>query len=365
MEATLSRRASLGLALLFVSAGCAGEAVPSVELPLPSFLALATLPPSLTARLRATRTESGQVEVDSPLTIDTAAGTANGTFDVPAGTYDVLVTFTITQPFATVEVKGVVVSGSVRSSVDFSKAVPQDLGVDSDLDGLTDLQELTYGLDPVTPACATGCADTTTTVGASKVDAYEASVWSDPGCKGTQYGLTAADYPAGFGPGVASSGTAGTAATVTLYACSVAGVLPSRFITWNQAKRACEDAGKQLCPSALWVQACEGPATCTYPYATSSSCNCGFLCPEACNYGVTTARLTPTGALPTCASGYGAFDMSGNAWEWTATCAGGRCEQRGGSIVLATSEEPSCADTQQSAPTAAGDTTTGFRCCSP
>ena len=127
-------------------------------------------------------------------------------------------------------------------------------------------------------------------VGDFWVDRYEASVWSREDCTGTQYGDTddwgsVSDefpYHGGF--------------TTPLYACSVAGVTPARYLTWFQAQAACAASGKHLITDAEWQAAVEGtedPGDCVVfdsePLAT---------------------------AADRCSSYWGANDMIGNVWEW-------------------------------------------------
>jgi len=151
----------------------------------------------------------------------------------------------------------------------------------------------------VNPADA---SDIMVPVGDMCVDKYEASVWSGP-TGGTQYGGAAQDYPCGNG--VTGTGQGCTPAGTPIYARSVSGVTPSRWITWFQANIACVNAGKRLLSGAEWLAAAAGTAD---PGATGT--------PPACN--VSGSGPTTTGAGTGCQSGYGAQDMVGSLWEWTA-----------------------------------------------
>src|SRR5262249_10223959 len=84
-------------------------------------------------------------------------------------------------------------------------------------------------------------------VGNLCIDVYEASVWSAP-TGGTRSGVATRDYPC--------SPTGNDCTTIS--ARSVAGVLPSRLITWFQAQQACRNAGKRLLTSAEWQMAAAG-----------------------------------------------------------------------------------------------------------
>jgi hypothetical protein len=152
-------------------------------------------------------------------------------------------------------------------------------------------------------------------VGDIWVDRYEASVWGDAGCTtgiraGVPYGSEAEDYPDTF----PDSGQVNDDADL-LYACAVSGVTPSRWLTWFQAQTACEASGKHLCSNAEWQAAVAGTVD-----PGSSTADVG-----ACRTGPGPTGPRPTGragATPggagSCISLWGAEDMIGNLWEWTA-----------------------------------------------
>jgi hypothetical protein len=138
------------------------------------------------------------------------------------------------------------------------------------------------------------------------IDAFEAAVFDAPDCTGTQYGVTADDYPAGFPP----EGDA----TVTLYACAVPDILPSGHLSWYRARRACEAQGKRLCQDAEWASTCASGTINRYPYGNffaSGSCNDAWR-----HAGGPPGELAPTGSYPDCAGESLARDMSGNLAEW-------------------------------------------------
>jgi hypothetical protein len=139
------------------------------------------------------------------------------------------------------------------------------------------------------PACqGNGSGDAMVSAGSVCIDKYEVSVWSSP-TGGTQYGATADDYPCN------DNGQNCT----NIYARSVPGVTPSRFITWFQAQQALANSGKRLPTNAEWQQAVAGTPDST-----------------ACN--VSTGSVANTGANAGCVSRFGAFDMVGNLNEWVA-----------------------------------------------
>jgi len=142
-------------------------------------------------------------------------------------------------------------------------------------------------------------ADIMVAVGPWCVDKYEASAWSTP-TGGTQYGAASDDYPCADTGQDCAAGAANP-----IYARSVSGVTPSRYITWFQANLACVNAGKELLPNALWQRAAAGTVD---PGTTGTAPNCN----------ISGSGLTTTGAGTSCQSSWGAQDMIGSLWEWTA-----------------------------------------------
>ena len=135
-------------------------------------------------------------------------------------------------------------------------------------------------------------------VGDFWIDRYELSLWSDPSCTGTQYGVADDDADsAGFD----HNGNW----TTPLYACSVVNEEPARWITLFQAQQACELSGKSLCTNAQWQAAAAG--------TDEGPCNTEYLCDGDDPWLTGAAQC----GLP-CESAWGAEDMVGNVWEWVA-----------------------------------------------
>lgn len=170
------------------------------------------------------------------------------------------------------------------------------------------------------------CPPDSVAVGTGCIDTYEASVWRVPGPTGSNAGLvdkieqgtaTAADLTAG---GATQLGTAsddytpcedsGQNCTSDIYAVSLAGVTPSRYITWFQAQAACTNARKRLPSNAEWQAAVIGTPD-PGPDDNTTDCNTGAS-------GVPGDDPTLTGSRSNCKSAAGAFDMVGNAIEWVA-----------------------------------------------
>ena len=153
----------------------------------------------------------------------------------------------------------------------------------------------------------------------------------------------------------ASSSSQGNASSV---ACSRAGVLPWVDVDWNGAKTACEAAGGRLCNADEWGDSCDGvkgSGGSTYPYGDTyqgSTCNGS----DAGKGGT-----VPTGSMSGCVSGLGAYDMSGNVWEWTNEASGSTRVIRGGSFYDY-DDRLECAYRYDNYPTYSSYDI-GFRCC--
>jgi formylglycine-generating enzyme required for sulfatase activity len=130
------------------------------------------------------------------------------------------------------------------------------------------------------------------------IDRYEASVWANEDGTGQQYGATADNYPATF----PKNGQA----TTNVYALSRSGVLPSCYLSWFQANEACRMNGKRLPTGDEWLAAARGTVD---PGASDGA---GGACLTQA------AGQRQTGMAAKCVSHWGAEDMIGNVWEWTA-----------------------------------------------
>ncbi len=154
-------------------------------------------------------------------------------------------------------------------------------------------------------------------------------------------------------------------------AASTRFVRPARGVTWFQARDACERAGKRLCTADEWQTACRGDADSTYPYGDvwePSTCN-GF---DAARRdvvetgGMIYGAIADDGSLVArgCVGPVGAYDLSGNVWEWNATSffgdtqrgiAGGGYRSNKIGLRCVTGETHAVPDEENDA--------FGFRCC--
>ncbi|RJO66724.1 MAG: choice-of-anchor D domain-containing protein [Myxococcales bacterium] len=168
------------------------------------------------------------------------------------------------------------------------------------------------------PGPCPGRSDMVKIVGTrSCIDKYESRLCencSPSGC----YGTNEDNYPGCFPNGNDQW------CNPRVRACSLAGVTPSRYMTWDQAIEACEPVGKWLCTPSQWAAGCSQGTT--YPYGNTYQ---GQTCNGADYSGSDVIRST--GAASGCVNTYGALDMSGNAWEWVYSDYGEGDEQmRGG-----------------------------------
>lgn len=100
-------------------------------------------------------------------------------------------------------------------------------------------------------------------------------------------------------------------------------------VSWYGARAYCQWAGKRLPTEVEWRRACEGQQEFKFPWGH-------LFAPGKANiYGDKDGylRTAPVGSFPAGASPYGAMDMGGNVWEWTAASEGNPPFLHGGSWV--------------------------------
>jgi hypothetical protein len=210
---------------------------------------------------------------------------------------------------------------------------------------------------------AGGCPDGMLRVSTFCIDRYEAALVlvNDDG--------TTMPWSPYFNPG-----------THRVRAVSVAGVVPQGYVSGEDARAACAEAGKRLCTDAEWLRACQGPAGTTYPYGDTRMtgvCNDHrAMHPAVELYGTSDPSVfskidnpcidqlhdsaARTGAFAGCVTVEGASDMMGNLHEWTADPAG---TFRGGFYVDTVLNGPGCLYATTAHDTHHWDYSTGFRCC--
>ncbi len=116
------------------------------------------------------------------------------------------------------------------------------------------------------------------------------------------------------------------------------GAHPVWMLSWPEAQATCGSRGKRLCWSSEWTAACEGPEHSPFPYGWErdhDACNVDNFFIEPRKPGPHTQFLfywkdkevrdrelfrldqsVPSGSMPSCGSGFGVFDMTGNFDEW-------------------------------------------------
>jgi formylglycine-generating enzyme len=168
-----------------------------------------------------------------------------------------------------------------------------------------------------------------------------------------------------------SAGERGDGST-TVAAESKRFVQPLSGVSWFQANASCQNGGKRLCSADEWLTACRGASDVTYPYGDEfrkTTCN-GYDAGRSAS--VETGAMIVRGSTIAggaefafgCVTQHGAYDMSGNVWEWNAESYfdGARRGLTGGSFR---SNEIGlrCVTEDNHERPAQADETYGFRCC--
>lgn len=86
--------------------------------------------------------------------------------------------------------------------------------------------------------------------------------------------------------------------------------LPRTSTNWEEASALCAKAGRRLCTADELKGACTGPEDWSYPYGSTFAVS---YCQVSEN------KLARGVGRPACRSWWGAYNLVGNAWEWTAT----------------------------------------------
>jgi formylglycine-generating enzyme required for sulfatase activity len=87
--------------------------------------------------------------------------------------------------------------------------------------------------------------------------------------------------------------------------------IPVTFVDWYEANAFCHWLGKRLPTETEWEKSARGPAGWIYPWGN-------FFDHRRANIAGLHPGPMPVGSFPLGRSPYGASDMIGNVWEWTA-----------------------------------------------
>ncbi len=164
-------------------------------------------------------------------------------------------------------------------------------------------------------------------------------------------------------------------------AASRPGVVPQAHISLDQADAACKRAGKRVCTTQQWVDACMGlekPKR-TYPYGIqpiADACNTSRkvhpssrIHPERRHDAIAlndprlnqlSDTVANTGEFERCVTPEGVHDLHGNLLEWTR---GDSPILMGGHYVDGKQHGPGCTYETDGHGAQYADFTTGFRCC--
>jgi VCBS repeat-containing protein len=136
------------------------------------------------------------------------------------------------------------------------------------------------------------------------------------------------------------------------------GQIPQSNISFVDAAKKCDEAGKHLCTEEEWVYACQTENQHNFPYGYEYNA-------DACNTKdqkwIKKNEVAKSGDFPNCKTIQEVFDMSGNVMEWTNSGIENKKYARGGSYENA-ADGADCTAKISLEP-GKGYFHTGFRCC--
>ncbi len=93
---------------------------------------------------------------------------------------------------------------------------------------------------------------------------------------------------------------------------------PVNCVPWEHAAKYCQWVGKQLPTEAQWEKAARGTGGQRYAWGDGPAADCDRAVMNDAGHGCGKDGTWAVGSKPKGASPYGALDMAGNVWEWTA-----------------------------------------------
>ncbi len=136
---------------------------------------------------------------------------------------------------------------------------------------------------------------------------------------------------------------------------NIQGEAPVVAKTWEEASAICSDHGKRLCTENEWQITCSGLENMSYPYGNTY---------EATICNTTSQTVELAGNNLSCKSKSGAFDLSGNVYEWTASEWNGKYTDhvvKGGNWNSGIAN--STCQARFAEPSGSSSKAIGFRCC--
>jgi hypothetical protein len=121
--------------------------------------------------------------------------------------------------------------------------------------------------------------------------------------------------------------------------------VPQVNVSYDDAQKLCEKAGKRLCTSQEWQWSCSGMEAYVYPYGMNME-------KENCNIEGSRV-IEPSGSRNKCISKFGAIDMTGNVFEWVKGTSGPAA--MGGPVSKCATISPGAGGSAKP--------TIGLRCC--
>jgi formylglycine-generating enzyme required for sulfatase activity len=91
---------------------------------------------------------------------------------------------------------------------------------------------------------------------------------------------------------------------------------PVLFVNWEKARKFCQWSEGNLPSEAQWEKAARGPEGFIYPWGDVFNRTALNFCDTNCVAEKFNSDVVPVKSYPLGQSGYGAFDMAGNVWEW-------------------------------------------------